>query len=71
VSVAEGRATANGFIGRSLNMPLSPNRVWEAIQEAKGRSAGGDPGSSGGSFDEHGSGSAGSGPTAPSEGGGL
>ncbi|MEA2132589.1 MAG: hypothetical protein QOC68_498, partial [Solirubrobacteraceae bacterium] len=30
-----------------------------------------DPGAQGGSFDEHGSGSAGSGPTSPSEGGSL
>ena len=31
----------------------------------------GDPGKQGGSWDEHGSGSAGSGPTSPSEGGGA
>jgi aerobic carbon-monoxide dehydrogenase large subunit len=53
-----------------LDMPLSPQAIWSAIQEAKGRSAPGDPGPVGGSWDEHGSGSAGSGPTAPSEGGG-
>jgi hypothetical protein len=54
-----------------INMPLSPQAVWSAIQEAQGRSAPGDPGAHGGTFGEHGSGSAGSGPTAPSEGGGL
>jgi carbon-monoxide dehydrogenase large subunit len=52
-----------------LDMPLSPQRVWAAIEEAKGRAAPGDPGPHGGSWDEHGSGSAGSGPTSPSEGG--
>jgi aerobic carbon-monoxide dehydrogenase large subunit len=54
-----------------IDMPLTPQRVWAAIQEAQGRSVPQDPGPSGGSFDEHGSGSAGSGPTSPSEGGGL
>jgi carbon-monoxide dehydrogenase large subunit len=52
-----------------LNMPLSPQAIWSAIQEAKGRAAPGDPGKQGGSWDGHGSGSAGSGPTSPSEGG--
>jgi carbon-monoxide dehydrogenase large subunit len=52
-----------------LDMPLSPQRVWEAIEAAKGRAVPGDPGPHGGSWDEHGSGSAGSGPTSPSEGG--
>jgi hypothetical protein len=55
-----------------LNMPLSPQRVWSAIQNAQ--AAGGevshDPGKQGGRWDDHGSGSAGSGPTSPSEGGG-
>jgi hypothetical protein len=45
--------------------------VWATIQAAKGDDAPPDPGKQGGSWDEHGSGSAGSGPTAPSEGGGL
>ena len=53
-----------------LDMPLSPQAIWSAIEEAKGRSVPGDPGPQGGSWDGHGSGSAGSGPTAPSEGGG-
>ncbi len=54
-----------------IDMPLSPQNVWATIQEAKGRDVPQDPGKQGGSWDEHGSGSAGSGPTAPSEGGGL
>jgi carbon-monoxide dehydrogenase large subunit len=49
-----------------IDMPLSPQRIWSAIEGGKGV----DPGTSGGgSWDEHGSGSAGSGPTTPSEGG--
>jgi carbon-monoxide dehydrogenase large subunit len=54
-----------------IDMPLSPQNVWATIQGAKGRDVPQDPGKQGGSWDEHGSGSAGSGPTAPSEGGGL
>jgi carbon-monoxide dehydrogenase large subunit len=54
-----------------INMPLSPQNVWATIQEAAGRDVPQDPGKQGGSWDEHGSGSAGSGPTAPSEGGSL
>jgi carbon-monoxide dehydrogenase large subunit len=53
-----------------IDMPLSPQNVWATIQKAKGNGAPPDPGKQGGSWDEHGSGSAGSGPTAPSEGGG-
>ncbi|MGH2969169.1 MAG: xanthine dehydrogenase family protein molybdopterin-binding subunit [Solirubrobacteraceae bacterium] len=52
-----------------IDMPLSPQNVWATIQQAQGRSVAGDPGKQGGSWDEHGSGSAGSGPTSPSEGG--
>ena len=52
-----------------MNMPLSPQNVWATIQSAQGQSVPQDPGGSGGSFDDHGSGSAGSGPTSPSEGG--
>ncbi|HET8950959.1 MAG TPA: xanthine dehydrogenase family protein molybdopterin-binding subunit [Solirubrobacteraceae bacterium] len=54
-----------------INMPLSPQNVWATIQEAQGRSVPQDPGKQGGSWDEHGSGSAGSGPTGPNEGGAL
>jgi aerobic carbon-monoxide dehydrogenase large subunit len=54
-----------------IDMPLSPQNVWATIQQAQGQSVPSDPGESGGTFDEHGSGSAGSGPTSPSEGGGL
>jgi aerobic carbon-monoxide dehydrogenase large subunit len=54
-----------------IDMPLSPQNVWTTIQAAKGNGhAPPDPGKQGGSWDEHGSGSAGSGPTSPSEGGG-
>jgi carbon-monoxide dehydrogenase large subunit len=53
-----------------LNMPLSPQNVWSQIQLAQGQGVPGDPGKQGGSWDEHGSGSAGSGPTGPGEGGG-
>jgi carbon-monoxide dehydrogenase large subunit len=47
-----------------INMPLTPMRVWGAIQDAQGGSASTEP-----SLDGHGQGAAGSGPTAPSEGG--
>jgi carbon-monoxide dehydrogenase large subunit len=53
-----------------IDMPLSPQNVWATIQDAKGNGVPPDPGKQGGSWDEHGSGSAGSGPTSPSEGGG-
>jgi aerobic carbon-monoxide dehydrogenase large subunit len=52
-----------------LDMPLTPMRVWEAIQEARGRGAGPAATEQGRELDEHGGGAAGSGPTAPSEGG--
>jgi hypothetical protein len=51
-----------------IDMPLSPQRIWSAINE--GAAAAHDPGKQGGEWDGHGSGSAGSGPTSPSEGGG-
>jgi carbon-monoxide dehydrogenase large subunit len=73
-----------------LDMPLSPQRVWSAVQEAQGRAGARDPGNErsggerrgeaggepkarqtrdrSGSWDGHGSGSAGSGPTGPEEG---
>ena len=52
-----------------LQMPLSPMRVWEVIQNATGGGGGGaDPGRTGGSFDEHGSGGGGSGPARPDQG---
>jgi carbon-monoxide dehydrogenase large subunit len=54
-----------------IDMPLSTQNVWATIQAAKGEAVPPDPGKQGGSWDEHGSGSAGSGPTSPSEGGGL
>jgi carbon-monoxide dehydrogenase large subunit len=53
-----------------INMPLTPQRVWNAIREAQGAPSEPEPSGNGqGTFDEHGRGSAGSGPTAPSEGG--
>jgi carbon-monoxide dehydrogenase large subunit len=54
-----------------INMPLSPQNVWATIQQAAGSGVPQDPGAQGGSWGEHGSGSAGSGPTSPSEGGAL
>jgi carbon-monoxide dehydrogenase large subunit len=54
-----------------IDMPLSPQNVWSQIQLAAGRGVTPDPGKQGGTWGEHGSGSAGSGPTGPSEGGGL
>jgi carbon-monoxide dehydrogenase large subunit len=48
-----------------INMPLTPMRVWGAIQDAQGGTASTQP-----ELDGHGQGAAGSGPTAPSEGGG-
>jgi aerobic carbon-monoxide dehydrogenase large subunit len=55
-----------------VDMPLTPQRIWSAIHEAQTAGTGevaSDPGKQGGSWDGHGSGSAGSGPTSPSEGG--
>jgi carbon-monoxide dehydrogenase large subunit len=52
-----------------MDMPLSPMRVWQAIQEARGVGAGPRATEQGRELDEQGSGSAGSGPTAPAEGG--
>jgi aerobic carbon-monoxide dehydrogenase large subunit len=51
-----------------MDMPLTPMRVWQAIQAARG---GDGPRATeqGRQMDEHGSGSAGSGPAAPAEGG--
>jgi aerobic carbon-monoxide dehydrogenase large subunit len=54
-----------------IDMPLTPMRVWQAIQEAKGSGTGPAATEQGKVLDDHGGGSAGSGPTAPAEGGGL
>jgi carbon-monoxide dehydrogenase large subunit len=51
-----------------INMPLTPMRVWQAIQEARG-GAGPAATEQGRRLDEHGGGAAGSGPTGPEEGG--
>jgi carbon-monoxide dehydrogenase large subunit len=53
-----------------IDMPLTPMRVWQAIQQAGGNGGGPRSTEQGRQVDEHGSGGAGSGPTAPSEGGG-
>jgi carbon-monoxide dehydrogenase large subunit len=52
-----------------LDMPLTPMRVFAAIQEAQGRGAGPRASEQGVRLDEHGGGAAGSGPAAPGEGG--
>src|SRR3954447_4136493 len=52
-----------------IDMPLTPMRVWQTIQEARGGGSGPRATEQGRQTDEHGSGSAGSGPAAPAEGG--
>jgi carbon-monoxide dehydrogenase large subunit len=52
-----------------LDMPLTPMRVWQALEEARGRGSGPRDSEQGVSLPEQGEGSAGSGPTIP-EGGG-
>ncbi len=52
-----------------LNMPLTPMRVWEAIQEAKGKGSGPAATEQGKAVGEHGEGASGSGPASPAEGG--
>jgi aerobic carbon-monoxide dehydrogenase large subunit len=54
-----------------INMPLTPMRIWQAIQEAKGGGGGPRATEQGRALDEHGGGAAGSGPTSPTEGGAL
>ena len=53
-----------------IDMPLTPMRVWQAIDAAKGDGAGPAASEQGRELDEHGEGAAGSGPTSPEEGGG-
>jgi aerobic carbon-monoxide dehydrogenase large subunit len=52
-----------------LDMPFSPMRVWQAIEEAKGRGDGPRDSEQGRPLGEHGEGASGSGPASPSEGG--
>jgi carbon-monoxide dehydrogenase large subunit len=52
-----------------IDMPLTPMRVWQAIQAAKGGGDGPPATEQGRALDEHGGGAAGSGPTSPTEGG--
>jgi hypothetical protein len=50
-------------------MPLTPMRVWQAIQQAQGSGQGPAATEQGKVLDDHGGGAAGSGPAAPGEGG--
>jgi carbon-monoxide dehydrogenase large subunit len=52
-----------------IDMPLTPMRVWQAIEKAQGRGAGPAGSEQGRAVGEHGGGAAGSGPSAPEEGG--
>jgi aerobic carbon-monoxide dehydrogenase large subunit len=52
-----------------IDMPLTPMRVWQAIQEARGGNGGPRATEQGRALDEHGEGASGSGPASPSEGG--
>jgi aerobic carbon-monoxide dehydrogenase large subunit len=54
-----------------LDMPLTPMRVLQAIQAARGDGAGPRATEQGRELDEHGGGAAGSGPTGPEEGGAV
>jgi carbon-monoxide dehydrogenase large subunit len=54
---------------RHIDMPLTPMRVWQAIEEASGRGDGPRDTEQGRPLDAHGGGSAGSGPSGPDEGG--
>jgi carbon-monoxide dehydrogenase large subunit len=55
---------------KEIDMPLTPMRVFQAIEEARGRGSGPAASEQGVELDEQGRGSAGSGPTSPDEGGG-
>jgi aerobic carbon-monoxide dehydrogenase large subunit len=52
-----------------LDIPMTPMRVWQAIEGARGRGEGPRASEQGRSLDDHGEGAAGSGPTGPDEGG--
>ncbi|HEX6115761.1 MAG TPA: xanthine dehydrogenase family protein molybdopterin-binding subunit [Solirubrobacterales bacterium] len=52
-----------------IDMPLTPLRVWQAIEEARGSGAGPADSEQGTDVGEHGGGAAGSGPASPDEGG--
>jgi len=56
---------------KDLDMPFTPMRVWQAIEEAKGRGDGPRPSEQGRPLGEHGEGASGSGPASPAEGGGA
>ena len=52
-----------------IDMPLSPMRIWQAIQAARGAGDGPRHTEQGRAVGEHGTGGAGSGPASPAEGG--
>ena len=52
-----------------IDMPLTPLRVWQAIEEARGQGSGPADSEQGADVGEHGGGAAGSGPASPDEGG--
>jgi aerobic carbon-monoxide dehydrogenase large subunit len=54
-----------------LDMPLTPMRVWQAINAARSGGSGPAATEQGKAVDEHGQGAAGSGPASPTEGGGA
>ncbi len=54
-----------------MNMPLTPMRVWQAVEEARGRGDGPASSEQGRTLDHQGGASAGSGPARPEEGGAL
>ena len=53
-----------------IDMPLTPMRIWQAIERRRATAPGRRRASRGCELSEHGEGSAGSGPTSPEEGGG-
>jgi len=52
-----------------IDMPLTPMRIWQAVEAARGGGGGPRASEHGRALDEHGGGAAGSGPTSPTEGG--
>jgi len=50
-----------------INMPLTPMRVWAALEQARGRGAGPPSTEQGAQLDEHGLGASGSGPASPAD----
>jgi len=50
-----------------INMPLTPMRVWAALEQARGRGAGPPSTEQGAQLDQHGLGASGSGPASPAD----